>query len=103
MVGKNTVLECEITGFPLEVAVWRYNEVDIEERTWKYEPFVFRRDERTILLSLEIRGLSASDFGVYTCFASNVIGSANKTKILEGNNSSYLSHITITSNQDRRV
>lgn len=78
-VGKSTALECVITGFPMEVAVWRYNGIDIEERTWKYEPIVFQRDGNTILLSLEIRDLNPSDFGVYTCFASNVLGSANKT------------------------
>ncbi|OWF54123.1 Protein amalgam [Mizuhopecten yessoensis] len=81
-VGKSTAIECRITGFPMEVAVWRYNGVDIEERTWKYEPFVYQREENKILLSLEIRDLSPSDFGVYTCFASNVLGSANKTTLL---------------------
>ncbi|XP_060082810.1 protein amalgam-like [Ylistrum balloti] len=82
-VGKSTVLECVITGFPMEVAVWRYNGIDIEERTWKYEPIVFQRDGNTILLSLEIRELSPSDFGVYTCFARNVLGSSNRTILLK--------------------
>ncbi|XP_033749134.1 protein amalgam-like isoform X2 [Pecten maximus] len=82
-VGKSTALECVITGFPMEVAVWRYNGIDIEERTWKYEPIVFQRDENTILLSLEIRDLNPNDFGVYTCYASNVLGSANRTIFLK--------------------
>lgn len=82
--GKETILDCLITANPHAYSVWKYKGKGLEN-SGKYGITVFEEKDRyTKTLSLRIGNLEDSDFGNYTCFAENALGSDQVTMILNG-------------------
>ncbi|XP_029635580.1 opioid-binding protein/cell adhesion molecule homolog [Octopus sinensis] len=84
-IGKMTILECTVTASPLGATHWEKNSNRIEN-SWKYRAEAYNEDEHTITLSLRIRAVEISDFGEYTCVASNHLGSDQEKMILYEHN-----------------
>ena len=68
---QNAVFRCSATGNPKASITWLRS-----DRNWTGH-FRYQPDGR-----LEVRGVSLTDAGVYTCVAKNVLGAMNKSAIL---------------------
>ncbi|XP_076465999.1 lachesin-like [Babylonia areolata] len=76
-VGKETILECVISGSPLHVTRWRRgNEVFGNNLKDRYEVNIYdhNAEPNTIVLSLRIVRVEEADYGDYICEASNNFG-----------------------------
>ncbi|GAB1606028.1 lachesin-like, partial, partial [Argonauta hians] len=73
MKGRETILDCRITASPQGVTVWMRKGQELFNNE-KYSIEVFNEGGHTITLSLRITQIMASDFGEYTCLASNHLG-----------------------------
>ena len=71
--GKDTILECRITAFPLAVNIWQKDGVRITSSV-KYTIDAYDEGDHTITLSLRIRNIEVEDYGQYTCVAANPHG-----------------------------
>ena len=84
-VGKEALLECFVTAFPHGVNQWQKNGVPVTgQNNWKYRTEIYKEDHFTVALYLRILNLDVADFGVYTCQASNNLGSDNDEMYLYG-------------------
>ncbi|KAJ8304477.1 hypothetical protein KUTeg_018060, partial [Tegillarca granosa] len=83
--GKETILECVVSAYPQGNTVWRRNGEDIVTNNWKYRVDVYK-DEGIyqLTLSLRIKFLKEEDFGAYTCYAKNELGSDQEDMYLYG-------------------
>ncbi|XP_050402216.1 opioid-binding protein/cell adhesion molecule homolog isoform X2 [Patella vulgata] len=81
IVGKETILECVITAFPQAVSVWLWEGTELSNSR-KYRIEIYDEGEHTITLSLRIRALEYSDFGRYSCMASNPLGTDKEEMVL---------------------
>ncbi|KAK6178801.1 hypothetical protein SNE40_011304 [Patella caerulea] len=72
--GKETILECVISGYPQGVNIWRRNGEEIQN-SMKYRIEIYDEGENTVTLSLRIRSIDKDDYGEYECVANNVLGS----------------------------
>ncbi|XP_036363672.1 limbic system-associated membrane protein, partial [Octopus sinensis] len=79
--GRETILDCRITASPQGVTVWMRNGKELFNNE-KYSIEVFNEGGHTITLSLRITQIKASDFGEYTCLASNHLGRDRETMVL---------------------
>ncbi|XP_052828137.1 limbic system-associated membrane protein isoform X2 [Octopus bimaculoides] len=79
--GRETILDCRITASPQGVTVWMRNGKELVNNE-KYSIEVFNEGGHTITLSLRITQIKASDFGEYTCLASNHLGRDRETMVL---------------------
>ncbi|XP_041370227.1 lachesin-like [Gigantopelta aegis] len=73
VLGKETILDCEVTAYPQAVSIWHYKGRELS-KTKKYQVEVYEHDDHAIVLSLRIKHLSKEDYGSYTCVASNSMG-----------------------------
>ncbi|GAB1606111.1 opioid-binding protein/cell adhesion molecule homolog, partial [Argonauta hians] len=79
--GKETILDCTITAVPLGGMAWERNgRVLKKSRKYRIEPYDESGNSYT--LSIRILDLDESDFGEYTCVASNVLGKDQESMIL---------------------
>lgn len=83
-LGRDTELHCEIAGEPLAETKWMRGSVKLPFESFKYRQQLISSRDHLKVLSLEIRGLDKSDFGEYSCFASNKYGHAKKSMELVG-------------------
>ncbi|ESO92560.1 hypothetical protein LOTGIDRAFT_120413 [Lottia gigantea] len=83
IVGKETILECVITAYPQAVSVWLWEGMELSNGR-KYRIEIYDEGEHTITLSLRIRTLDYSDFGRYSCMASNPLGTDKEEMVLYG-------------------
>ena len=82
--GRETILECKITGYPLAVTNWYRNGIKIDSQG-NFRTEVYYDDEKTSMsFNLHIKKISEEDFGEYTCEARNGHGSAYGKIILKG-------------------
>ncbi|XP_041374972.1 limbic system-associated membrane protein-like [Gigantopelta aegis] len=79
--GKETILECVISANPVDKRVWLRDGVEIAN-SHKYRLETYDEGDNTITLSLKIKLLEDDDFGKYTCFASNDLGSDKESMVL---------------------
>ncbi|XP_055890365.1 limbic system-associated membrane protein-like isoform X2 [Biomphalaria glabrata] len=76
-VGKETVLECSITANPQATAYWKRNGTELKTTSGKFRIEPYTDDgAQTMILSLRIMVIDKEDFGIYSCEASNKLGSA---------------------------
>ncbi|XP_033749803.1 limbic system-associated membrane protein-like isoform X2 [Pecten maximus] len=71
--GRETMLECIITAFPQALSVWKRHGKEIKD-THKHRLEVYNEGDHRITLSLRIMDITTSDYGNYSCFASNKLG-----------------------------
>ncbi|KAH9500697.1 hypothetical protein Btru_076293 [Bulinus truncatus] len=84
-IGKDTILECTITGYPQAEAAWKFGSKQLSNsEKHKLEVFPYNDDENKLSLYLNIKDIQRSDFGDYFCFASNDMGEASDRMVLEG-------------------
>ena len=81
--GKETILECVIAANPIDKRVWLRDGVQIAN-SHKYRLETYDEGDNTVTLSLKIKLLEDEDFGRYTCFASNDLGSDKESMVLYG-------------------
>lgn len=79
--GRETILDCRITASPQGVTVWMRDGKELFNSE-KYSIEVFNEGGHTITLSLRITQIVDSDFGDYTCLASNHLGRDKETMLL---------------------
>ncbi|KAH9500695.1 hypothetical protein Btru_076288 [Bulinus truncatus] len=83
-IGKDTILECTITGYPQAEAAWKFGSKQLSNsEKHKLEVFPYNDDENKLSLYLNIKDIQRSDFGDYFCFASNDMGEASDRMVLE--------------------
>lgn len=83
ILGKTTILDCEITAYPQILSVWRRAGKDIT-RSNKYATEIYSDGANKVTLSLRIHSVAEEDFGEYECFAHNLLGSDAETMVLHG-------------------
>ena len=83
MLGKETILDCEVTAYPQAVSIWHYKGKELS-KTKKHQVEVYEHDDHAIVLSLRILQLSKEDYGMYTCVASNSMGQTRAKMELYG-------------------
>jgi len=69
VLNNNAIINCTFTGKGVEI-FWKKNEKRIESD---------RKYDVSVMGFLKIRNANLNDAGNYTCFASNIGGSVNKT------------------------
>lgn len=72
-VGKETILQCEVTSNPNLYSVWTKDGIPINNND-KFKLEVFEDYKYTLTLNLRISHIQASDFGAYRCEAQNKLG-----------------------------
>ncbi|CAG5130421.1 unnamed protein product, partial [Candidula unifasciata] len=90
--GKETILECSVTAFPHAITMWQKDGTKILTSTLKYRVEIYDEQKNSLTLSLRIFDIHESDFGTYTCVASNPLGEDKETMILYD----YLEHTRTT-------
>ncbi|CAL1534820.1 unnamed protein product [Lymnaea stagnalis] len=84
MVGKDTILECTVSGYPQAEAAWKFEDRQLSNtEKYKLDIFTLLEDETKLTLYLNIKDLQKSDFGDYVCMASNDMGQAIDRMVLE--------------------
>ncbi|KAL4228262.1 hypothetical protein ACF0H5_013695 [Mactra antiquata] len=83
--GRETILDCEINAYPHGITRWqkdgRYiGQTDSDK--YHVELYSGSGDSTLKTLSLRVRNVQAEDFGEYTCYAENVIGTDSEDMIL---------------------
>jgi Immunoglobulin I-set domain len=81
--GRETILECIITAFPLAVNYWEKDGRRISSST-KYRTEAYDEGEHKIVLSLRIHEIDHTDYGEYKCVASNTLGQDQQVMYLYG-------------------
>ncbi|XP_070206712.1 opioid-binding protein/cell adhesion molecule homolog [Littorina saxatilis] len=85
-VGKETILECQITANPQANVKWlRQNGSHTEEIKTvpgRYRVELYSEDKDSITLSLILMYVSKEDFGTFICEASSVLGQDRESMVL---------------------
>lgn len=80
-IGKETILTCMISASPQAVGIWLLQGKPIEA-SWKIRTEVYEESPHTVSLNLRIMNLEDTDFGFYTCEASNRLGGDSERMLL---------------------
>ncbi|GFO25902.1 opioid-binding protein/cell adhesion molecule [Plakobranchus ocellatus] len=80
--GRETILECTVTAFPHAVTYWQKAGHRITTSSHKYRLDVYEDGGNRLTLSLRVFDIDDSDYGPYTCIASNKIGEDAETMFL---------------------
>ena len=75
---KDTILECQITAYPMTINYWQKDGRQLSSST-KYRLDAYDEQYHTITLSLRIMDLDESDYGEYVCGAENRLGADKGT------------------------
>ncbi|XP_060592725.1 limbic system-associated membrane protein-like isoform X7 [Ruditapes philippinarum] len=84
-LGRETILDCEITAYPHAIMNWRKGEEDIDffnKEKYQVELYSGNDESTRKTLSLRVRDIHEEDYGEYTCYAENKIGSDKETMLL---------------------
>ena len=82
-LGKDTLLECLIQASPFEELYWVRDGERIQDSA-KYQLYVWEVTGYTRNLAVLVTGLTAEDYGEYTCVAENEFGYAEDTMNIYG-------------------
>lgn len=82
-IGKETILSCIISASPQAYGVWLKDGKAIAPRTG-LRTEIYDDSPHTVTLNLRIINIKESDFGHYTCEASNQLGGDKEGMILYG-------------------
>ncbi|ELT87911.1 hypothetical protein CAPTEDRAFT_150259 [Capitella teleta] len=80
-IGKDTILDCVITAFPQANNVWKKDGREISSNS-RFRISAYEEGDNTLTLSLRIHSIRHSDYGEYTCEASNALGKDEQKTIL---------------------
>lgn len=84
-IGRETIMDCEITAFPHSLMYWTRNGSgnDLLNKD-KYQVELYSGSEESTrkTLSLRVRDIREEDFGEYICFALNSLGQDKSSLIL---------------------
>ncbi|XP_053406303.1 limbic system-associated membrane protein-like [Mercenaria mercenaria] len=84
-LGRDTILDCEITAYPHAVMYWKKGESDVDlSNKDKYQVELYSGNEESTrkTFSLRVRDIQQEDFGEYTCYAENMIGNDKESMLL---------------------
>lgn len=81
-VGGKTLLQCYVTAYPMATVFWEKSGRELQTVAGKHEVTVYDEGPNQIVLNLDIFELRESDFGLYTCKASNAISAADITDVM---------------------
>ncbi|XP_062574505.1 protein amalgam-like, partial [Saccostrea cucullata] len=74
-LGKETILQCEISASPQAIVNWRKGEDVFTANSFhRITSEIYEKDIYTTILLLRIQNLTWNDFGEYVCEASNILG-----------------------------
>ncbi|XP_055898433.1 opioid-binding protein/cell adhesion molecule homolog isoform X1 [Biomphalaria glabrata] len=83
-IGKDTILECTVTGYPHGEAFWEFGFKRLfTSEKYMSEASSYIEEEQKLSIYLTIKNIQSSDFGEYFCFASNDMGHARDKMVLE--------------------
>lgn len=72
-VGKETILNCEVTSNPSMYSAWTRDGITIQNSD-KFKIDIYEDYKNTMTLSMKISDIQKPDFGVYRCEAQNEFG-----------------------------
>lgn len=72
-VGKETILNCEVTSNPSMYSAWTKDGIPIQNDD-KFKIDLYEDYKNTVTLSMKISDIQEPDFGVYRCEAQNELG-----------------------------
>ena len=82
-LNRKTLLQCHVTAYPMARVFWEKSGRELQTEMGRYEVTVFEDRTNEFVLSLNIKNLRESDYGVYTCVASNSLGRATQMMTLK--------------------
>lgn len=91
-VGKETILNCEVTSNPSMYSAWTRNGITIQNSD-KFKIDIYEDYKNTMTLSMKISDIQKPDFGVYRCEAQNEFGRDFKDFFLYGKNILHVQYI----------
>lgn len=84
-IGKETILECKVSASPHGYVTWKRNGTTLQYKLFKYRRDIYETKGSTEkTLALTIIDLEKHDFGLYTCEATNQLGSDSESMVLYG-------------------
>ncbi|GFN88243.1 opioid-binding protein/cell adhesion molecule [Plakobranchus ocellatus] len=96
-LGKDTVLECVVKGYPQGSVFWSFNGRQVGSSK-KYKLEILQDNPSQLTLNLHIFNIQQEDYGVYTCSANNDMGRAHRRmKLYEHKGRAQASPTTTTS------
>ena len=82
-LGGKTLLQCHVTAYPMATVFWEKAGRELQTEKERYEVTVYDDGPNKLVLNLDIKNLRDSDFGIYTCDASNALGQAKDAMTLK--------------------
>ncbi|XP_062611769.1 protein amalgam-like [Saccostrea cucullata] len=83
-VGRETILQCDVSASPLGVNVWKFGDREFDQQSGRnYRTEMYREDKMRVTLSLRILNIGEEDYGKYTCEAHNKYGRSERSMYLD--------------------
>jgi len=96
ILGRETILECIITGYPQAINYWEKDGVKIMSMSSdRIRLEAYDEGNNMLILSLRISEVEPRDYGEYKCVASNSLGGDEETMILYESEASKLQSLPI--------
>ncbi|GFN76368.1 opioid-binding protein/cell adhesion molecule homolog [Plakobranchus ocellatus] len=80
-LGKDTVLECVVKGYPQASVFWSFDGRQVGSST-KHKLEILQDNPSQLTLNLHIHNIEPEDYGIYTCSANNAMGKAHRRMTL---------------------
>ncbi|XP_012937137.1 lachesin [Aplysia californica] len=82
-LGKDTILECIVSGYPQAEAFWKFHGKQLSSsKKYKLDIFSHNEDETKLTMTLSVKNIQPKDYGAYICTATNDMGTASEKMIL---------------------
>ncbi len=83
-LGRETILECIVSSSPQAFYYWEKDGHRFLTGSDRHKMEAFDEGDHSVVLSLRISDLQRSDYGQYTCHASNILGATLQSMMLYG-------------------
>ncbi|GFR58095.1 opioid-binding protein/cell adhesion molecule [Elysia marginata] len=80
-LGKDTILECEVNASPLGTVLWKHNGRPMANSLTS-EVNLYNKLDDSVILSLRLQQIKREDYGVYECYADNILGTTRQSMTL---------------------
>ncbi|CAF1008190.1 unnamed protein product, partial [Didymodactylos carnosus] len=95
-LGQELRIKCQITMYPFGKIFWTKNNIQIDSNQNNYEQYASSYSDNYVIIELYIKQINYKDFGLYSCFARNDLGSNSKTIRLIENPTTTTSTTTVS-------